>query len=446
MMNPVLLGIALVIVSFIANASFAIEADRPNVVIIFIDDMGYADIEPFGNTQVRTPHLARLAKQGRKFTSFYAAPVCSMSRTNLLTGCYNARVSMPGVLFPNSEVGLSPGETTIAEMLKDRGYATACVGKWHLGDAPEFMPLTQGFDHYFGLPYSNDMTAGRKGKNGVMPPLPLFRDTQVLETEPDQSQLTRRYTEEAVDFIRKTTAEKTQRPFFLYLPHTMIHFPLAASSDFKDKSKMGFIGDTIEEIDWSVGQIMETLRACEVDDNTLVIFTTDNGPAKRDAPPLRGSKGSNFEGGVRVPTIIRWPGHIPAGTSCDQICGTIDLLPTLAKIAGATVDSHRTIDGVDISTLLISANPTGGRDTHLYFNAAQQLVAIREGDWKLFIKSQRPTKVDPTALYNLKDDIGESRNVAAEYPDLVQQLMNKAKTAAAEIESSKRPVGLVQTN
>ncbi len=427
--------------AFGSGADVESVSESPNIIILFVDDMGYADIEPFGNTEVRTPHLSRLADQGRKFTSFYAAPVCSMSRTNLLTGCYNARVSMPGVLFPNSDVGLAPEEMTIAEVLREKGYVTACVGKWHLGDAPKLMPLAQGFDRYFGLPYSNDMTAGRKGKNGVMPPLPLYRNTEVLETEPDQSQLTRRYTDEAIEFIRESVAAKAKRPFFLYLPHTMIHFPLAASSDFKDKSKLGLIGDTIEEIDWSVGRILQTLQECDIDNDTLVIFTTDNGPARRGAPPLRGNKGTNYEGGVRVPTIMRWPGHVPEGTQCDQICGTIDLLPTLAMIANAPMDSSRVIDGKDITLLLTSKNPSPVRDTHLYFSATQQLVAIRQGDWKLFVRNQRPAKGNSRELYNLKDDIGESHNIAEDHPELVQRLLEQATKLEAEINAHKRPAG-----
>ncbi|MCX6854113.1 MAG: sulfatase-like hydrolase/transferase, partial [Verrucomicrobia bacterium] len=240
---------------------FTHAATTPNIVLIFIDDMGYADIGPFGNKEVRTPHLDKFAKEGMKFTSFYATPVCSMSRACLMTGCYNTRVSVPGVLFPRETIGLNPDEVTLAEVVKQKGYATCAIGKWHLGHYPEFLPMSQGFDRYFGLPYSNDMQAGRNG----MPPLPLYDNEKVIETEPDQSQLTRRYTEQAVKFIR----DHKEAPFFIYLPHTMIHGPLAASEAFIGKSKMGLIGDAIEEIDWSVGQIMTTLQDLKLDDNTL---------------------------------------------------------------------------------------------------------------------------------------------------------------------------------
>jgi hypothetical protein len=233
-------------------AAFAATSAKPNIVLLFIDDMGYADIGPFGNKTLRTPHLDKLASEGMKFTSFYATPDCSMSRACLMTGCYNARVSIPGVLFPQHTIGLNLNEVTLPEILKPSGYATMMIGKWHLGHYPEFLPTRQGFDHYFGLPYSNDMKASHKG----YPPLPLYRDEKIIETEPDQSLLTKRYTEEAVKFIRDN---KTQ-PFFLYLPHTMIHNPVAASEAFAGKSNDGLLGDAVEEIDWSVGQIMATLK------------------------------------------------------------------------------------------------------------------------------------------------------------------------------------------
>jgi arylsulfatase A len=417
----------------------AAEPLRPNVVLFFIDDMGYADIGPFGNKDVRTPHLDKLATQGRKFTSYYATPVCSMSRASLMTGCYNTRVSIPGVLFPGDKIGLNPAETTIAEVLKSKGYATTCIGKWHLGDTPQFLPTRQGFDEYFGLPYSNDMLGGRKHSNGPMPPLPLYRGETVIETEPDQSQFTRRYTEEAVKFIKA----KKDQPFFLYLPHTMIHEPLAASADFKGKSKAGPIGDTIEEIDWSVGQVLAVLDELKLADNTLVIFTSDNGADRRPAPPLRGSKASCFEGGVREPCLMRWPGKIPAGTTCDQILGNIDLLPTFAKLSGATLDPDRLLDGKDISSLLTEASPAAVRDTHLYYGGGMsKLMAIRQGDWKLFLGGKGPKETAPNnALYNLKTDIGETTDVSAAHPDIVSRLREEAARRDSEILAHKRPVG-----
>ncbi|MGB7343651.1 MAG: sulfatase [Pirellulaceae bacterium] len=420
----------------------AVHADQspPNIVLIFVDDMGYADIEPFGNDQVRTPQLNRLAAEGRKFTSFYAAPVCTMSRTNLLTGCYNPRVSMPGVLFPGSDKALHPDEVTFAEIAKSQGYATACVGKWHLGDRPAFFPLAQGFDEYFGLPYSNDMVGGRKNKQfGIMPPLPVIRGNDTIETEPDQSQLTKRYTSEAVRFIDSHQDE----PFLLYLPHTMVHFPLAASDDFRGKSPMGLIGDTIEEIDWSVGEILRVLDETGLRENTVVMFTSDNGPAKRDAPPLRGNKGSNFEGGVRVPTIMRWPNRIPAATSCDQICGTIDVLPTIAALVGAEPAADRTIDGQDITSLLLESDPKAVRETHLYYNGTGTLAAIRHGDWKLAVGSLQGKATKPGALFNLHDDIGETSDVSAENPDVVQQLRQIATEMDADVQNNSRPAAKV---
>lgn len=434
---------ALLILAISALATLSGHAAPPNIVLIFIDDMGYADIGPFGNKDVSTPRLDKLASQGRKFTSYYATPVCSMSRASLMTGCYNTRVSIPGVLFPGDRIGLNPDETTIAEVLKPKGYATACIGKWHLGDAPRFLPTRQGFDEYFGLPYSNDMLGGRKHANGPMPPLPLYRGETVLETEPDQSQLTRRYTEEAVKFIQA----KKDQPFFLYLPHSMIHVPLAASPDFKGKSPAGLLGDAIEEIDWSVGRILDTLDQLKLADNTLVIFTSDNGPDRRPAPPLRGSKASCFEGGVREPCLMRWPGKIPAGTTCDRILGNIDLLPTFARISGAKLDPERPIDGKDVSALLTEAAPDAVRDTHLYFGGGEsRLVAIRQGDWKLFLGTANPKSDNPNgALYNLKSDIGETTDVASAHPEIVARLKEEASKRNAEILAHKRPAGTLQS-
>lgn len=410
----------------------------PNIVLIFIDDMGYADIGPFGNTEVKTPNLDRFATEGMKFTNFYATPVCSMSRACLMTGCYNARVSVPGVLFPRDNVGLNPSEETLAEIVKQKNYATCAIGKWHLGHHPEFLPLRQGFDRYFGLPYSNDMLAGRNG----MPPLPLYDNDKVIETEPDQSQLTKRYTEKAIEFIR----QNQNSPFFVYLPHTMIHFPLAASASFLGKSKMGLIGDTIEEIDWSVGQIMGTLKELNLDDNTLVVFTSDNGPARRDAPPFRGNKGTIFEGGVREPCMMRWPGKIPAGTTCHEIAGNIDMLPTFAKLVGATLPKDRILDGRDISSLMYDPKSGPVRDTHLYYSGLK-LGAIRQGKWKYFPSSaagnagNNKTKESKAALYDLSTDLGESNNVAEANPDVVMKLEQEFKTRREEIEANKRPVG-----
>jgi arylsulfatase A len=418
----------------------------PNIILIFIDDMGYADIGPFGNTTLRTPHLDKMAAEGMKFTSFYATPVCSMSRACLMTGCYNARVSIPGVLFPADKIGLNPDEITLAEIVKPKGYATAAIGKWHLGHQQEFLPTRQGFDYYFGLPYSNDM--------GGKPPLPLIRNAATIETEPDQSQLTRRYTEEAVKFIR----EHKDGPFFVYLPHTMIHFPLAASEAFKGKSKQGIVGDAIEEIDWSVGEILTTLKELGLDDKTLVIFTSDNGPARRAAPPFRGSKATSFEGGVREPCILRWPGKIPAGTTCGEIIGNIDMLPTFAKLVGAEPPRDRVIDGRDFTSLMFDPKSGPVRDTHLYFGGRlvgeTSLIAIRQGDWKLFLKTPAAASKNkksnkstddksPPVLYNLTSDPGETKDVAADHPEIVSRLQTEARNREAEIKEHRRPAGRV---
>ncbi len=425
------------------------NAAKPNIVFFFIDDMGYADIAPFGNTKLRTPHLDTLAKQGRKFTSYYAAPVCSMSRASLLTGCHNSRLSLPGVLQPWSPIGLHPDEDTIADVLKKQGYATACFGKWHLGHHPEFMPLRQGFDEYFGIPYSNNMLKGY-GPNKDTPPLPLYQGEKVIETEPDQTQFTRRFTEEAIKFIRA----KKDQPFFVYLPHPMIHTPLYASAGFKGKSADGLIGDTIEEIDWSVGQISAVLKELKLEENTLVVFTSDNGPAGRAAPPFRGHKGSTYEGGVREPCIMSWPGKIPPATTCDQVLGNIDMLPTFAKLAGATLDPRKKIDGADVSTLLFDATPGPVRDTHLYYGTAiGQVAAIRQGDWKLILRNPvegfakgkaRAKQNQPAsnlALYNLKTDPGEADDVSAAHPEIVTLLKEEAKKRNDEIMANQRPAG-----
>ncbi len=429
----------------LANISVHAAEAPPNIVLIFIDDMGYADIGPFGNTDLHTPHLDRMAAEGMKFTTYYATPVCSMSRACLMTGCYNARVSIPGVLFPSDTIGLNPDEITLAEIVKQKGYATAAIGKWHLGHQPEFLPTRQGFDYYFGLPYSNDM--------GGKVPLPLMRNETTIETKPDQSQLTRRYTEEAVKFIR----EHKDGPFFVYLPHTMIHFPLAASEAFKGRSKEGLIGDAIEEIDWSVGEILTTLKELKLDEKTLVIFTSDNGPAKRAAPPFRGNKGSSFEGGVREPCIIRWPGKIPAGTSCGEIVGNIDMLPTFAKLVGVEPPHDRVIDGRDFTPLMFDPKSGPVRDTHLYFgfyyDGPSKLAAIRQGDWKLFlhVPGDKPGSKDdkedknPPALYNLASDPGESKDVVSEHPEIVSRLLDEAHKREAEIHEHQRPAGRAST-
>jgi arylsulfatase A len=446
---------------------------KPNIVLIFIDDLGYGDIGPFGATKQKTPNLDRLAAEGMKFTSFYATPVCSMSRACLMTGCYNARVSVPGVLFPGNRNGLHPDEITLAEVLKPQGYATICIGKWHLGHREPFLPTRQGFDAFFGIPYSNDMTIDpeharfapdcvfREGMTeakaraeAIRNVVPLMRSEEVVEYPADQATLTKRYTEEAVKFIR----ENRTKPFFLYLPHTMVHYPLAASNDFRGKSNNGLLGDAIEEVDWSVGQIMRTLGELQLDSNTLVIFSSDNGAAAGSSAPWRGKKGSIFEGGVREPCIMRWPGRIPAGTSCPQIAGNIDLLPTFARLVGTALPPDRELDGRDITPLMFQAGSPPVRDTHLYFAGGSVLGAIRQRDWKLFLidptpprakqaktaKGEKPKAVASFPLFNLADDPAESTDMAAEHPDVVARLRAEAQRHEQEIQSHRRPAGEVQ--
>lgn len=430
---------------------------KPNIVIIFLDDLGYADIGPFGATKQRTPHLDRMAQEGMKLTSFYAAPVCSVSRAQLLTGCYGARVSVPSVYNPNSKHGLNPNEFTIAERLKEHGYATMCIGKWHVGDQPEFLPTRQGFDHYVGLPYSNDMM--RSSADGNVPVVPLMRGETVdkLLTNEQQSQLTQLYTDEAVSFITKNK----DQPFLLYLPHTAVHVPIHVSPDFAGKSQNGRFGDWVEEVDASTGRILDTLRQLKLAERTLVIFTSDNGPwASKgadagSAAPLRGAKGGTFEGGVREPTIAWWPGRIPAGKSCDAVAGTIDLLPTCVALAGGTLPAAPVIDGKDLSPLLFGTSTTSPREAHYYF-LGYSLQAVRQGPWKLAIKPQNEAMgVKPEAdaagtnprLYNLDEDIGERSDVAAKNPEIVARLLALANRMDQEIggtnPSARRPAGEV---
>jgi len=404
---------------------------KPNFVIIFTDDQGYADVGCFGAEGFETPNLDRMTAEGAKFTDFYAAaPVCSPSRAALLTGCYPMRVSIPRVLFPRDKIGLNPDEVTIADMLKTRGYATCCIGKWHLGHLPEFLPTRQGFDYYFGLPYSNDMS-----------PLPLIEGEETIELKPDQSQLTRRYTEKAVEFIKKNK----DRPFFLYLPHTMPHVPLYVSDKFKGKSKGGLYGDVIMEIDWSVGQILETVKQLGIDEKTLVIFTSDNGPWLSkgahggSAKPLRGGKFATYEGGMREPCIMRWPGKIAAGTVCSEIATTMDFLPTFAKLAGAKVPTNRIIDGKDISALMTDPKAKTPYKAFFYY-FERQLGAVRSGQWKLILERKREKKTIPAALYNLQEDIEETRDLSADHPDVVRRLTELAEKIREDIGDSVKGV------
>jgi arylsulfatase A-like enzyme len=427
---------------------------KPNFVVILIDDMGYGDIGPFNSKLNRTPNLDRMATEGMKLTSFYAAPVCTPSRAQMMTGCYAKRVSMPLVIFPSCPTGLSAKEHTVAGLLKQQGYATMAIGKWHLGDQTEFLPTRRGFDHYLGLPYSNDMggqanapakkTPKKKdGEAAPRPPLPLLRDQKVIEAPADQDTLTSRYTEEAVKFI---TANK-DRPFFLYLPHTAVHVPLHPGAAFKGKSANGTYGDWVEEVDWSVGRVLDTLRELQLTERTMVLFTSDNGPwltqgAKGGtAGPLHGGKGTTWEGGVREPTIAWWPGRIAARTVCDAAMSEMDVLPTLVKLAGGELPTDRRIDGKDIWPLLSGQTTASPHDALFYFNGLK-LEAVRSGPWKLAIAPQgtglptgaaEPVKHTGPRLYHLDTDIGELTDVAAQHPEVVARLQRFVRQMDADL-------------
>lgn len=422
--------------------SKATQVDLPNFVVIFLDDVGYGDLSSFGNPTIRTPNLDRMAAEGTKFTQFYvASPVCTPSRAALMTGCYPKRVGLhEGVLFPHSNTGMHPDEITIADMLKNKNYATACIGKWHLGHHPKFLPTRQGFDYFYGIPYSNDMSEKEQKLMGNFDyhyKLPLYRNEEIVEVEPDQTYFTRQFTEEAVSFIRKNK----QEPFFLYLAHPMAHIPLYASPEFQGKSTREKYGDTLEEIDWSVGQILGTLKSLDLEKNTLVIFTSDNGPwlqFKTDggsAGPLRGGKGTTFEGGMREPCIMRWPGVIPSGKICTEIVTTMDILPTFAHLAGIDAPSDRIIDGKNILSLLKEPE-TAKSPHHYFFYYAKKggLEAVREGKWKYNIKNG--------TLYNLHADISEKWDVAEQHPDIVKRLKNVMLDFDAKMDREKRPVGI----
>ena len=445
----------------LSRAAAPAAGKKPNFVIIFIDDMGYGDIEPFGQKVIKTPNLNRMAAEGMKLTDFYSAnPVCSPSRAALMTGCYPTRVTVPRVLFPDDKCGLGLKEITIAKLLKDQGYATACFGKWHLGHLPELLPTRRGFDHYLGIPYSNDMTIdplaplaeGAALHEGLTPEtvkavkprggvVPLYRDDKLVEYPVDQDTLTGLYTKEAIKFI----TENKEKPFFLYLPHTMMHVPLAASRAFREKSPRGLYGDAVQEVDWSVGQILETLRKNGLSENTFVLFTSDNGPwlikgkDGGEAGPLRDGKGTTYEGGMREPTLAWWPGTIPAGSVCGEVAGTIDMLPTLATLAGTKPPQDRVIDGHDITPLLrgVKGAKSEKDKTGYYYYNGTTLQAVRLGKWKL-----RKAGANPTELYDLSADIGERNNVAEQNPDVVQRLAAMMEQFDRELKANQRPASL----
>jgi arylsulfatase A len=426
----------------------------PNFIVVYADDLGYGDLTCYGAEGLETPHLDRMAAEGLRFTSFYVAQaVCSASRTALLTGCYPNRLGILGALGPRSRQGIHADETTIAEVLRPRGYACAVFGKWHLGDDPRFLPTRHGFDEYFGLPYSNDMWPRHPEAPNAFPALPLIDGERVVETNPDQSQLTMRYTERAVAFIE----QRRDQPFFLYVAHTMPHVPLGISERFRGRSQQGIYGDAIAEIDWSVGRILETVSRLGLDEHTLLVFASDNGPwlsygdHAGSAGPLREGKGTTFEGGVRVPCLARWPGHVPAGVECHQPAMTIDLLPTLARLAGAEVPAIRPIDGRDISPLLLGQPDAASPHEAYYFYWGESLEAVRSGRWKLHFphayrtlagvegrgSEGRPVKYRQAeiglALFDLTNDPGETIDLAAAQPEVVDQLRRLAERAREEL-------------
>jgi arylsulfatase A len=395
----------------------------PNFVFILVDDLGYQDLGCFGSPLIKTPRVDRMAAEGVKFTSYYAQTVCTPSRAALMTGCYPMRVGLPNVLGPDAKIGINSSEITLAELLKSRGYATTCIGKWHLGHHPQFLPTHHGFDSYFGLPYSNDM--------GKQVPVPLIRGEKIIEQPANQDTLTQRYTQEAVKFIE---ANK-DRPFFLYLPHTMVHVPLHVSDKFRGKSKRGLYGDATEEIDWSTGEILDTLKRLGLDDNTLVVFTSDNGPwliQKQNggsALPLRDGKGTTYDGGVRVPCVVRWPGKIPAGGACGEMVTEMDILPTFARLAKAAVPTDRIIDGKDIWPLLSGAKGAVTPHENLFFYRANRLQAMRSGKWKLIL----PQDGAPAALYDIDADIGETKDLAGSHPSVVTRLSAMAEKCREDL-------------
>jgi arylsulfatase A len=458
-------SLALLLVLAFAPATRAADTARPNFIVINIDDLGYADIGAFGSKLNRTPHLDRMAAEGRKLTCFYAAPVCSPSRASLMTGCYPKRaLPIPGVLFPAGAVGLHPDELTVAELLKEAGYTTACIGKWHLGDQPEFLPTRQGFDSYLGIPYSNDMGTAAEGsksnlgdklpdqrlanlkgndetglKGNSQPPLPLLENEKVIaRVKPDEQQaIVETYTTAAVKFIQEHQA----KPFFLYLPHSAVHFPLYPGKKWAGRSPNGFYSDWVEEVDASVGQVLETLRSLKLDAKTLVLFTSDNGGTPRGVnAPLRGFKGSTWEGGMRVPTLAWWPGKIPAGTVSDAITGMRDVLPTFVKLAGGKLPADRKLDGANIWPALGGdAEAKGPHDTFHFFRG-HDLEAVRSGMWKLHLAKGE--------LYDLHSDLGESKNAAAANPEVVQRLRALAAGMDADLGTKSlgagcRPLGRV---
>lgn len=440
--------------------SSAIARD-PNFIIIFTDDQGYADLGCFGSKTIKTPYLDQLAAEGLKLTDFHVpSPVCSPSRAGLLTGCYPKRVGMHRhVVFPKNTYGLHPDELTIADHLKANGYATACVGKWHLGHVSQTLPTANGFDSYFGIPYSNDMShPDNKGKPRMsqdeswknqdkFSPLwktPLMRDNKIIEVPVNQRTITRRYTDEAINFVTKNK----DKPFFLYLPHSMPHIPLYVPDDVLDPDPANAYKCVIEHIDAECGRIFKTIKDLKLEKDTYIIFTTDNGPWLQfknhggSAGPLRAGKGTTFEGGQRVPFIISRPGTIPAGKSSAELVSSIDLLPTIATLSGHPLKAKNKIDGLDV-TEVFTKNQSSSRNEFLHYTSNGKLEGIRQDDWKLLQKQpHRKSKNKKTTamLFNLKTDLGEQNNIAEKHPEVVVKLSNRMQELDAEITKNARPI------
>lgn len=444
-------------------AGNAAPARLPNIIIIFTDDQGYGDVGVFGAKGFATPNLDRMAAEGRTFTNFHVAqPVCSASRAGLLTGCYPNRIGIHGALGPGAKHGIADTEMTLAQLVKQKGYATGMAGKWHLGHHPQFLPVHHGFDEYLGLPYSNDMwPLHPEAKPGAYPPLPLIEGDKVVKLglgHEDQEQLTTQYTERAVQFIERNK----DRPFFFYLAHNMPHVPLHVSGKFKGKSAQGLYGDVIMEIDWSVGEVLQALKKHNLDQNTLVIFTSDNGPwlsygnHAGSAGPLREGKGTAWEGGTRVPCIMRWPGHLPAGSKSGDMLMTIDLLPTIAKLIGAQLPNHP-IDGLNVWPLITGKK--GAKNPHkayLTYYENNQLQAVWRGDgrWKLQLPHTFRTlggrpggtnniparyeqrKIKQPQLFDIQAEISEMSNVADQNPKIVRRLLAVAEAAREDLGDS----------
>lgn len=434
-----------------SNVCMAAKVKQPNFVIIYADDLGYGDLGCYGNPTIRTPYLDQMAAEGMRFTQFYSASsVCTPSRAALMTGRLPVRNGMCSdkrrVLFPNSGGGIPPEEITLAEALKEQGYATACFGKWHLGHLPQFLPTNNGFDTYFGIPYSNDMDrlndVGPKGRAAFLEPkpaywnVPIMQDTQVFERPAEQTTITRRYTEHAVEFIQK----HQEQPFFVYLPHSLPHVPLFRDKQFENHSARGLYGDVIEEIDWSVGQILKTLKEEGLAENTCVFFSSDNGPwlifneHGGTAGLLKDGKGCTWEGGMREPGIAWWPGKIPAGEVSLDLASTMDLWPTFVKLAGGDIPQDRILDGVDISPTLFGTAPSP-RETMFYYRGTE-LMAVRHKEWKAHFFTQgaygpearKREKHDPPLLFNLHHDPSERFNLNEKHPEVLEQIANIVST------------------